>query len=135
VALAFHNLPATTAIVAIVGDSLLSGRPPREYEIRIITNLVIWLLPDDSSDWRLAMAWIKTIPEKEATGELAELYRRVGHNMGLVPNILKSLSLRAEATDAVARLGSVVTFGASRLGRVREEMIATVVSSINRCHY
>ena len=81
------------------------------------------------------MAWIKTIPEKEATGELAELYRRVGHNMGLVPNILKSLSLRAEATDAVARLGSVVTFGASRLGRVREEMIATVVSSINRCHY
>jgi len=37
--------------------------------------------------------------------------------------------------DAVSRTFLEATFGGSNLTRVQEEMIATVVSAANRCHY
>ncbi len=52
-----------------------------------------------------------------------------------VPNVIKCLGLRPEAMNSVWRLGMGITFGASTLGRVREEMIATAVSALNHCHY
>jgi alkylhydroperoxidase family enzyme len=80
------------------------------------------------------MAWIKTVAEHEAQGRVAEIYAQWS-NLGFVPNIVKALSFRPEVLECVAPLSRTVTFGGSRLGRVREEMIATVVSAINRCHY
>ena len=82
------------------------------------------------------MAWVKTFSEKEATGRLAEVYQEIlDHPMssGLVPNIMKCMGLRPEALTHVWRMNMNITFGASTLGRVREEMIATAVSSINHC--
>ena len=83
------------------------------------------------------MAWITTVNEADATGELAAAYARITDERGLpfVPNIMRSLSLRPEAMDAVSRMGGLVTFGGSGLTREEEEMISTVVSSINHCHY
>jgi uncharacterized peroxidase-related enzyme len=45
------------------------------------------------------------------------------------------MGLRPDALRSVWNLNRDITFGASTLGRTREEMIATAVSAINRCHY
>jgi alkylhydroperoxidase family enzyme len=83
------------------------------------------------------MAWIRTISEREAEGPLEDLYAKLRHNphFGLVPNVIKAFSLRPEIAAAITRLSSAATFGGSHLSRVQEEMIASAVSSLNRCHY
>jgi uncharacterized peroxidase-related enzyme len=84
------------------------------------------------------MAWIPTIPEEQAQGRLAEIYaeiRQHPHLMGLVPNVMKALSTRPELLEAVVKVATTATFGGSRLSRTQEELIAAVVSSVNRCHY
>jgi hypothetical protein len=48
---------------------------------------------------------------------------------------MKAFSLKPEVMGAAAGLVTNVTFGASSLSRAQEEMIATAVSSLNRCHY
>jgi hypothetical protein len=84
------------------------------------------------------MAWITPVAEDQAQGRLAEIYAAVRRSpafMGQVPNVVKAFSLRPELLDLMSRVATTATFGGSRLGRVREEMIATTVSSLNRCHY
>jgi uncharacterized peroxidase-related enzyme len=84
------------------------------------------------------MAWITTVAEKEAQGELKEIYDRLGAShghSGYVANIMKAFSLKPAVLAAVSGAFQAVTFGASNLSRTQEEMIATVVSSLNRCHY
>jgi len=85
-----------------------------------------------------SMAWIRTFDESEATGRLADVYaelRKTRLAGGRVPNIMKCMGLRPEALMGVWRLNMAITFGASTLGRRREEMIATAVSASNHCHY
>jgi hypothetical protein len=84
------------------------------------------------------MAWVKTFDENEATGRLAEVYAEIKKTPlggGRVPNVMKCMSLRPEGLLSVWRLNLGITFGASTLGRRREEMIATAVSALNHCHY
>ena len=81
------------------------------------------------------MAWIKTVSPGHAQGRLAEEYARISSRFGVPPNIMQSFSLKPELLAAVARLFETATFGGSNLTRVQEEMIATVVSATNRCHY
>jgi len=84
------------------------------------------------------MVWVKAIAEDEATGRLKEVYQRImGTALGAggVPNVIKCISLRPQAMAGVWDLTQGITFGASTLVRVREEMIATAVSVVNRCHY
>ena len=84
------------------------------------------------------MAWVKTFDEKEAAGRLAEVYAEVmKHPLGggRVPNVINSMALRPEALLSVWRMNLGITFGASTLGRAREEMIALAVSALNHCHY
>ena len=84
------------------------------------------------------MTWVKTFAENEATGQLAEVYEELmKHPLGAgrVPNVMKCMGLRPEALINVWRMNMGITFGASTLGRAREEMIATAVSALNHCHY
>jgi alkylhydroperoxidase family enzyme len=81
------------------------------------------------------MAWIQTIPEDRASGRLAEIYSEIRKNFPNVPNVMKSLSLKPELLGHLRQFAMSATFGGSHLTRTQEEMIATVVSSINRCHY
>jgi alkylhydroperoxidase family enzyme len=81
------------------------------------------------------MAWIKTISPEQAQGRVAEIYAHFRSRFGVAPNIMQSFSLKPELLAAVARVFEVATFGGSNLNRVQEEMIATVVSATNRCHY
>lgn len=69
---------------------------------------------------------------------LAEVYEEVcQHPMsgGRVANVIACMGLRPEALRGVWQMNMGITFGASTLGRIREEMIATSVSVLNRCHY
>lgn len=84
------------------------------------------------------MTWVTTFSKSEAAGRLAEVYAELSKSPlagGRVPNIMKCMGLRPEALSAVWRLNMSITFGASTLGRRREEMIATAVSALNHCHY
>jgi len=81
------------------------------------------------------MAWIKTTSEENATDKLKDAYDTIRQRMPAVPNIMQSLSLKPNVLSAVASVFTTGTFGSSSLSRVQEEMIATVVSSLNQCHY
>jgi uncharacterized peroxidase-related enzyme len=74
------------------------------------------------------------IDETEATGELAELYSAYRHEWG-VEEILKVHSLKPKTLAAHIALYETLMFGESGLSRAEREMIATVVSVANRCHY
>lgn len=81
------------------------------------------------------MAWIRTIDESEAEGELAELYERYRDPAGGVDNVLKIHSLSPASMKAHFDLYRLLMRGPSDLGRAQREMIAVVVSAINQCHY
>ncbi len=80
------------------------------------------------------MAWIRTINEKEATGEVKAIYDASLKLYGFVPNIRKALSLNPTALRAYTQLSGAVYHGGI-LAPEEREMIATVVSAANRCHY
>lgn len=81
------------------------------------------------------MTWIQTVPEGEATGILKEVYDASAKMLGFVPNIVISTSLRPDFTQKFEALRHAITFGGSRLGRRKEELLALVVSVLNKCHY
>ena len=52
-----------------------------------------------------------------------------------IANVIKCMSINEEAMHAVWDMGHKISFGSSALTRAQEEIIATVVSSINHCKY
>jgi alkylhydroperoxidase family enzyme len=81
------------------------------------------------------MAWIEMIPEEEATGRLKELYDKYTEPWGGVDNIMKIHSLNVKSMQTHFDLYAHLMRGKSELTRVQREMIAVVVSAVNRCHY
>ena len=81
------------------------------------------------------MAWVRTVEESEAEGYVKTLYEGLVKQRGWVPNIVKSTTIRPEMTRAWMGLFTTLMFGPSDLTRAQREMIATVVSVANRCHY
>lgn len=79
------------------------------------------------------MAWIKTVPAPEATGELAEVYRRIGG--AAVANILQVQSLSPATLATHHAMYRALMFGPGALSRAQRELIAVVVSQTNACHY
>ncbi len=81
------------------------------------------------------MAWIKIIKEEEAQGELKQRYEELREPWGGVDNILKIHSLNVPSLDAHVTLYKTLLHGRSGLSRIEREMIALVVSAVNRCVY
>jgi alkylhydroperoxidase family enzyme len=81
------------------------------------------------------MAWIEMIPEEAATGRLKELYDKYTEPWGGVDNIMKIHSLNVKSMQTHFDLYAHLMRGKSELTRVQREMIAVVVSAVNRCHY
>ncbi len=81
------------------------------------------------------MAWIKVIQENEAQGELRELYDQMIEPWGGVDNIMKIHSLNPPSLKGHFELYRTLMFGRSEVSRVQREMIAVVVSAVNKCHY
>ncbi len=81
------------------------------------------------------MAWIKTVPPADASGELLEQYHRMRDPAGSIANILQVHSLNPAALRAHFDLYRTLMFARSELSRAQREMIAVVVSKTNGCHY
>lgn len=81
------------------------------------------------------MAFIETIPESAAEGELAALYKRYGNPDGTVDNVLKVHSLNPESLAAHCGLYVQSLHRPSPVSRAEREMIGVVVSLSNGCAY
>jgi uncharacterized peroxidase-related enzyme len=81
------------------------------------------------------MAYIRTIPEHDADGELAEWYRRVGNPDGTVDNVMKVHSLNVDSLRTHFELYTQACHGPSPLTRAQRELVAVTVSRANGCAY
>ena len=80
-------------------------------------------------------AAIAITPLSEATVPLAELYRRVAGAGREPANILAVSAVNPRALEDHVRLYRGLMFGPSPLSRLERELVATVVSHANACHY
>ena len=81
------------------------------------------------------MAWIRTISEEEATGDLARQYKAAIKRAGKVFQIVKIQSLRPDIMRTFMDLYIKIMHAPSGVSRSEREMVATVVSKVNHCHY
>lgn len=81
------------------------------------------------------MAWIKQINEEEADGLLSRVYAAAIKRAGKVFNILRVQSQNPKSLQAGMGLYATVMFEESPLTRAQREMLATVTSRANLCHY
>ena len=84
----------------------------------------------------MAVAWIRTVDESEATDLVKAMYDALIKQRGWVPNIVKVHSIRPDGLRAAMQMMNATMYSqTSGLTRPQREMIATVVSVANRCHY
>lgn len=81
------------------------------------------------------MAWIKTVPLEHAKGLLSKIYQAAIKRAGRVFNILRVQSTNAPALQASLGLYLAIMHKDSPLSRAQRELLATVVSRANKCHY
>jgi alkylhydroperoxidase family enzyme len=78
---------------------------------------------------------IRLIEEGDADGLLAEEYDAAIERAGKVFNIVKAMSLRPAVLRASMGLYREIMFGESGLTRQERELLATVASAEQSCHY
>jgi alkylhydroperoxidase family enzyme len=81
------------------------------------------------------MAWIRTVEPKNATGDLRRQYDAAVGRAGKVFGIVRIMSPNPAVLEAAMGMYRAVMFGASPLSRRQREMLATVTSRTNGCHY
>ena len=81
------------------------------------------------------MPYIRLIDEDEAEGALKDEYDAAVERAGRVFNILKAMSLRPGVLRASMELYKEIMFGESGLSRQERELLATVASAEQSCHY
>lgn len=81
------------------------------------------------------MPHIRLIGEDEADGLLQEEYEAAVERAGKVFNILKAMSLNPPVLRASMELYRAIMFGPSGLSRRERELLATVTSAQQSCHY
>lgn len=81
------------------------------------------------------MAWIKTISPEEAQGSVKQQYDAAVKRAGRVFNIVSIHSLKPDVMRTFMQLYLQLMHGPSQLSRAQREMIAVVVSKLNKCHY
>ncbi len=81
------------------------------------------------------MAWIRTIDESEAEGQLERIYQGSMRSWGGVDNIIKVHSLNVQALRALMTFYKGLMHGDCDLTLGQREMIATTVSVLNECEY
>jgi uncharacterized peroxidase-related enzyme len=81
------------------------------------------------------MPYIKQVEDDEAEGaakrELDKAYKRAGR----VWNIVRIMTPNPEVMRTSMDMYIALMYGESPLSRAQREMLATVVSKVNDCHY
>ena len=81
------------------------------------------------------MAYVRTIPYHEAHGELRAIYDGMLEDRGAINNVTAVSSLRPHLMKTLVAHAGCVMRSESGLTPAERQMIATVVSAINRCQY
>ncbi len=81
------------------------------------------------------MPWISVVDEADATGKVKRIYEEILSKRGKISNIMKIHSLNPDAMKEHMKLYLTLMFGSSGLPREERELIAVVVSTVNRCEY
>ncbi|MCB0217373.1 MAG: hypothetical protein H6648_02020 [Caldilineae bacterium] len=81
------------------------------------------------------MAWIETVPPRDATGRLGRIYAQAIARAGKVFQILQIQSPNPAVLQGSMQLYTASMMGASPLSRAEREALATTVSRLNACHY
>jgi len=81
------------------------------------------------------LSYIKMIDEEKAMGKLKEVYESIAGRGRKMAHILKVQSLNPEAMKTHYQFYRSIMFSESNLTRAQREMIATIVSIENKCHY
>jgi len=81
------------------------------------------------------MAWIRQIPESQATGLLKQLFDEAKDRAGRVWNIVKIMSINPPLLRDGMKFYATTMKGSSPLSRAQRELLATVVSVELGCHY
>jgi alkylhydroperoxidase family enzyme len=79
--------------------------------------------------------YLRLIEESEAEGILRDAYDAALARAGKVFNIVKAMSLRPAVLRASMQLYREIMFGESGLSRRERELLATVASAEQSCHY
>jgi AhpD family alkylhydroperoxidase len=79
--------------------------------------------------------WIGSMPPADATGELKEIYERIGGARGGVAQIHQAQSLNPKVLATHFDLYKAVMFQPSPLTRADREALAVAVSRANSCEY
>ncbi len=82
------------------------------------------------------MSWIEQVSEEQAEGRLDGIYKSAIGRAGRVAHIIKLMSLRPKLLGSFMRFyGDLMMDEDSPLSRGERELIATVTSKANSCHY
>lgn len=81
------------------------------------------------------MAWIRLVPDDEASGPLQAHYDAAIRRAGKVWGIVRAMSPNPAVLEASMGLYRAIMLGESPLTRAQREMIAVVVSRGTGCHY
>jgi alkylhydroperoxidase family enzyme len=81
------------------------------------------------------MPYIRQISDEEATGSVKKQFNDAYKRAGRVWNIVRIMSINAEAMRRSIGFYSAIMFEESPLTRAQREMLATVVSAELNCVY
>ncbi len=82
------------------------------------------------------MAWIEQIADDAAEGRLASIYKAAMGRTGRVSKIISLMSLRPQLLSSFMRFYTDLMISEdSALSRAERELLATVTSKANSCHY
>ncbi len=75
------------------------------------------------------------LPAGKLSPEMAAYFRKCDEKLGFVPNVLKAFAFEDSKLQAFVDYRQELVQNAANLSKLEIEMIATVVSSQNRCFY
>ncbi len=81
------------------------------------------------------MAYIPLPADGDATGALARSFEAARQRAGHVHEIVRTMAPNPAVLDASMGMYIATMHGESPLSRTQREMLATVVSNSNHCHY
>jgi uncharacterized peroxidase-related enzyme len=81
------------------------------------------------------LSWLRVPDEDEVPASARELWEKPLERLGFVPNVLRVYALRPRHLELWNAFYEELMRGESALSKAQREMIAVVVSTVNRCHY
>src|SRR5581483_6124780 len=81
------------------------------------------------------LAWLRVPPDADAPAEIQPLFDKADEKLGFVPNVLRVYALRPKHLELWNAFYDELMRGESGLSKIQREMVAVVVSTVNRCHY